>query len=340
MGNRERRTTSYHAAYGRRTSRRGLDDTVRVRQGPRRGYNAAQKRRRNMKVFYICIFSAVVIAAVVIFCGLIMKVSEVVVTGSSRYSQEEILNACPIKPEDNMLAADTDAAARAIEESLPYIGNAEITRQFPSRMLVTVSQAEVLGAIEQDGKYIIVSKDYKVLEITDAYEAGQALLKGITLISPEPGKTMSFRNEEVGKVLVSLQNSIDTNEIAQVTEIDLTDLSAIKVVYDGRVTMNLGAPDNLEYKIAFGINIILNEDGTGIESDAVGTLDLSRAADTDRAVFSPAESGSEPSSGESSATGGGDDAASGDISSGSAEGSEASSEAGATSDSGDGSAEG
>ena len=67
--------------------------------------------------------------------------------------------------------------------------------------------------------------------------------------------------------------------------------------------MNLGAPDNLEYKIVFGINIILNEDGQALKAMPLGRS-ISRAADTDRAVFSSAESGSEPSSGESSATDG------------------------------------
>lgn len=306
-----------------------MEEAVHIRKGPRRGYNAAQKRRRNMRIFYICIFAAVVIAAVVIFCSLIMKVSEVAVAGSSRYSAEEILAACPIQADDNMLTADTDAAAQAIEQKLPYIGEAEVKRKFPSKMVVTVSAAEVLGAVEQGGKYIVVSDEYKVLEIAGSAAEGKPLLKGITLISPEPGKTMEFKNEETGKVLVALQNSIAAGGADKVTEIDLSNLSEIKVIYDGRVTMNLGIPDNLDYKVAFGMDIILNKDGSGIESDAAGTLDLSRAADTDRAVFTPAESedsasgadSSSPENGDSSSEGG-NPSSDGDSSTGDSSGSD------------------
>ena len=300
MENRNRTAaSSYRSPQNRRPS--GREEAVHVRKGPRRGYNAAQKRRRNRRIVYVCIFAAVVIAAVVIFCSSIMKVSEVQVAGSSRYSEADILSACPIQPQDNLLTADTEAAALAIEQKLPYVGEATVKRKFPSRIVVTVSEAEKLGTIEQSGKYIVLSKDYKVLEISETPVESEMSLKGITLISPEPGKVAEFKNEEAGKVLVSLQNSIASGNVEHVTEIDLTDLAQIKMVYDGRVTMNLGVPDHLEYKVAFGMDIILNKDGNGIESDAAGTLDLSRAADTDRAVFTPADLDADSSASSASA---------------------------------------
>ena len=106
-----------------------------------------------MRIFYVCIFAAVVIAAVVIFCSLIMMVSEVQVAGSSRYSEADILSACPIQPQDNLLTADTEAAALAIEQKLPYVGEAIVKRKFPSRIVVTVSEAEKLGTALDGAKY-------------------------------------------------------------------------------------------------------------------------------------------------------------------------------------------
>ena len=60
------------------------------------------------------------------------------------YSEADILSACPIQPQDNLLTADTEAAALAIEQKLPYVGEATVKRKFPSRIVVTVSEAEKL----------------------------------------------------------------------------------------------------------------------------------------------------------------------------------------------------
>ena len=184
MENRNRTAaSSYRSPQNRRPS--GREEAVHVRKGPRRGYNAAQKRRRNMRIFYVCIFAAVVIAAVVIFCSLIMKVSEVQVAGSSRYSEADILSACPIQPQDNLLTADTEAAALAIEQKLPYVGEATVKRKFPSR-IVDVSKRKNWGRSSR-GKYIVLSKDYKVLEISETPVESEMSLKELCWIGTRKG---------------------------------------------------------------------------------------------------------------------------------------------------------
>ena len=69
----------------------------------------------------------------------------------------------------------------------------------------------------------------------------------------------------------------------KITEIDLSDRYNLVILYDTRITMELGLPTDLEYKLHYAIGIL---DAGGIKDTEKGTLKLSDAMDN-RVPFEP-----------------------------------------------------
>lgn len=131
----------------------------------------------------------------------------------------------------------------------------------------------------------------------------------------ETTATPESADSRVNQTLTSLMEKLEEWQLLdKVTMISLRDLEEINFLYDGRVSVLLGTANNLDYKMRFASNLILDVDGRGLTSTDRGTLDVSyqRTDGSIAAYFEPAEPAATPTpSPEPSASGDGD-AASGD----------------------------
>ena len=111
----------------------------------------SRKRRRSRgrlgPLFKLLCLLALVVAltagATVFF-----RVEEVVVTGNSRYTQEEIVEVTGIEKGDNLYGWNKFAIAQRLRETLPYIGEVTIRRALPSTILITVVEWEAVARVE------------------------------------------------------------------------------------------------------------------------------------------------------------------------------------------------
>ena len=250
------------------------------------GYSKKRKKR-NIQIFYISLIALVLVAAIAVACFLLLKISLVSVSGSSVYSEQDVLTACTIKQGDNLVTADAKTAEKEIEKKLPYVAKATITKKFPSKVDVNVTPANVQYAFSQGGVYVLVSKDYKVLEIKNTCPENTCIVDGAVLLSPTPGENCSYLNVEskvtVEAVLSQMQNC--NYDFSKVTSISFVDEGNISYIYENRVKVVLGLPTDLEYKLTFSKSILLNEDGKGLTETDIGVFDISLASDTNRGIF-------------------------------------------------------
>lgn len=112
----------------------------------------SRKRRRNRgrrlgPVFKLLCLLALVVAltagATVFF-----RVEQVVVTGNSRYTQEEIIEVSGIQKGDNLYGWNKFSIAQQLRQTLPYIGEVSIRRALPSTVIITVVEWEAIARIE------------------------------------------------------------------------------------------------------------------------------------------------------------------------------------------------
>ena len=251
------------------------------RQRSRAAREKARRRRRALLVFYLLTILTVVTAAIVLSLTVLFQIDEIQVTGTSRYSKEEIIKACTVKTGENLFLADTGQAARTIEQKLPYIGSAKVSRRLPAKIVIAVTEAKASGAIRYGDGYIIATADDKALEKTETIPQGCPAILGLELSSAEPGKKIVYKDENAKKIFNELAETLERNGLTQINSIDLTNQFRILVEYDGRITINLGLPSDFDYKIRFAKTILERED----MQESKGVLDLTNTVEDDRAYF-------------------------------------------------------
>ena len=264
-----------------------------------------KRRRRRLRFFYFFLFLTVLSAAVVLSLTVLFQVDTIQVTGSSRYSQEEIVKASGLKTGENLFLTGTKGAKAALESKLPYLEDVKVSRRLPAKLVIQVKQAGVAGAASFQGRYVLLSDSGKVLELANRVPSGCTVLNGLAFSSAVPGKQAAYKSKENRDLYSRVIGAIRENKLDKVTKIDISSPYRILVEYDGRITMNLGNSSDLEYKLRFGRNVLDTKDENGnknIGDEEKGVLNLSSAKDDDRAYFDPDASGtSQPSSGASSA---------------------------------------
>lgn len=252
----------------------------------------ARRRKRLLLIFYLVTFLIAIGAAVVLSITVLFRIDTIQVTGQSRYTEQEIVQMSGIEVGENLFLADTATAKQQIEEKLPYIGRAKVSRRLPAKILITVEEAEISGAVEYNGGYAIVSPEGKVLEITSAIPEGYSLIEGLDLKSADLGKKIVYEDPEKQEMFTELAQSLAEHGIAPITRMDLTNLYDIVVEYDGRITMEFGLPSDIDFKVRFAKTILSEPD----MAEAQGVLNLADCREEDRAYFEENASREEPES--------------------------------------------
>lgn len=249
-----------------------------------RAENRRRRRRRALVIFYIFLFLAVVSAAAAVSLTVLFKIEAVGVVGTSRYSQEQIVAASAIKKGDNLFLTDTKGAQERIKTKLPYIGTVKVRRKFPAEISIEVAEAAICGAVPFGKGYAILGADFRVLELPDKPPQGCPVIKGVALKSAKAGAAAVFSDETLRNSITEVTQALRDNGLKNITGMDFSSPSRILLDYEDRVTINLGMPSDLDYKIRYAQKLF--ESGQ-IGQEEKGTLNLSTTADNDTAYFDP-----------------------------------------------------
>lgn len=291
----------------------------RVAEGTaQRAEQRRRRKRRRLILFYIVMFLVVVIGAVTLSLTVLFKIDTIQVTGTSRYTAQEIVNTAGIPKGENLFLAKTKEAGTAIEKKLPYIKTAKVSRRFPAKIVIDVVEDTVSGVIVYEDRYAVLGENGKVLDFPEVIPEGVPVIKGLMLSKVELGEPIAFqendteseaseeasssalqaagaeeqsdeaasedpvqqRNQETYETLMQ---AITDNGLDKISEIDLTDPYNLKILYDNRITMVLGLPTDLDYKIHYAKGIL---DEGGIQENERGVLNLADAVNN-KVPFAP-----------------------------------------------------
>lgn len=269
-----------------RPAPRGADggQSARYATQARRAALRRRRRKRALLCFYLFTFFAVVGAAVVLSLTVLFKIESIQVSGTTRYSAEEIIGASGLKTGENLFLAGTKQAARNITQKLPYLDTVSISRKIPAKIVIAVQEAKPAGAMAFEGKYALVTGDGKVMETADQVPQNCPVIKGTKLSSVSAGKAAAFSDLTQKSVYESLVSAIAQTKFEKITQIDLTQSYKIQITYDNRIVINLGSGSDFIYKLRFGKTIL---DQQGIRPDEKGVLNLSIVTENNRGYFYP-----------------------------------------------------
>ncbi|MBC8570104.1 cell division protein FtsQ/DivIB [Zongyangia hominis] len=245
------------------------------------GRRHRKKHKKNNTILYVLLMIFVLGAGIYLTFNVFFKVESFAVSGSDKYSTNQVLQATQVNLGDNLFKIDTKVVAGRITAALPYIESAKVSRKLPSELTIELTEATVIGAVKTGDTYCLISHGGKILE-TGAKDppAGAAVVSGLELTSPEVGKYLNEGEDSTRiQILNQLIASLTQFEMVDdVTLIDVSDALNLYLTYKNAIKIELGSKAEIPYKISFVKKVLEQEN---IENQE-GLIDASGAVDEDK----------------------------------------------------------
>lgn len=307
------------APAGRRPTGRGPEPRRR-RKPPRRrvsyqaGSPAAIKRQRRIRrrVMVLLVTLLLIALAILFSTDVIFKVETLRIEnpdGSNPpdtgiYSQEEIALATGLTPGEALFAVDGNKLEEKLLVELPYLEEVEVKYSLPTTVVIQVTPAVESLYIPVEEGYAILSETLRVLRITDTLSDGLIELQADLGGEPQVGYSLDAakvegedqeenaetqaENQTLAQALEKLSQYLHEKDLyTRVSRIDLRDLENVTVTVSGRITIQLGTLNNLDYKFQMVAAIFQGTGEDGLTENDVGTLDVSNSPNTGKAYYTP-----------------------------------------------------
>lgn len=214
-----------------------------------------RKNKRKKLIIRAVLGGTFLVAGLVVALLLFFNINKISVTGDGVYSSEEIIRVSEIEIGDNLIFLSKNRINKLITEKLPYVGSVKLKRRLPAHLEIQVTKTDAVFGIAQDGFYTLLDRDGKVLETNVEYiGTDKTLLNAGKVVSAVVGEKIVLENEKSFPRIEDVYETCEKVGLQDITEINITELHNIKVVYQGRITLELGKTDGdrLSKKLAFG----------------------------------------------------------------------------------------
>jgi len=219
--------------------------------------SGTQKRARRRRSSGLGVIVTVLLVAVIAVVGaaIFFRVSEVTVEGAGgKYTAEQIVEASGIKTGGSMLLLRSDPAREAVRAAMPYIGSVDIDKQYPGRVVISVSEKQAIACMRVGNETWLLDSTMRALEETDGLAVNRyAFIKGFSTAKAEAGSRVKTDVTEETKLKYAAEVLSGLEELGMagdVTLIDMSNIGGITVKYQDRFTVKLGTGENIEHKLA------------------------------------------------------------------------------------------
>lgn len=216
---------------------------------------------------YITVAVAFLLIAVFAALGLFFKVSEIKVTGTVKYTPEEIISVSGIELDNSIFFVGTGSAEIAIKNAFPYVDSVRIVRRLPGTVEIELSESVAVAAVSSGGSRYLIDSDGRILEKISGEAEGIIDIRGVTPVSPTVGEALELGDGESVR-LRCLKDTVVKLESAgmagDVKWLDISNMAAITFLYNG-YEINIRGTEELELKFSMLMDFMENhpKDGVG-----------------------------------------------------------------------------
>lgn len=223
-----------------------------------------RRRRRKFNVYAFVVLLLVATAGITISYTFLFNISEIRVSGESdMYTAEEIVEASGIREGDNLLRLDPEKSEQAILDKLLFVESADVQRDFPSSLEITVTRCEPAFNVSYDGGTLLVSKKGKILADNGFVTDGLPIIYGFEPAYSTPGKPLESKNSHKNDAFSALITSLERESDEQIAYVDMSDEFSINVTYKNGLIFHMGNWNDTEYKLKLAENVMSDESVKG-----------------------------------------------------------------------------
>ena len=211
-----------------------------------------QRRSSRSAAVYIPIGVLLIILLTVFGTSGFLRIVEIEVDGSLTYTNDEIIKASGISYGDHLLFLDGKAAARRIEQAMPFINGATVSRIPPGGVRIEVTESIAIAYIDIYGEALVIDSSGRVLEVVTFAPDGLIELRGFNpgdSIMGSKLKAMQGGEYQMGIMLDVLSAFEKERMEGYVSYLDVTYITQIEFFYKNNYRVVLGQPNNLREKL-------------------------------------------------------------------------------------------
>ncbi len=227
-----------------------------------------RKRRNKYTLYYYLAFFVVVVTITLLSVTILFNATEIEITGTDLYSAEQIRQISGVEVGDNLIRLDAHTAENCVLNTLSYVEDIKVLRNFPDKISIRVTQAVAQMNIEHGGKYYVISDKGKILEAgLEKPKSGLITVKGFELNRFEIGENAESDDAMKPGIVKTIISTIEQTGMKNIVEINITDRTDIKLNYESRINILLGSSLDLEYKlnaVRITIDSRIEEDFNGV----------------------------------------------------------------------------
>ncbi len=242
-----------------------------VRRNPEEVRATRIKHKRRHKALFGVICVLLVCAVAVLATTVFFRVSEIKVTGETRYTAEQLIHTSGIAEGDNLFFLGGGAATRSLENTYPYLDEVRLKRHLPGTLEIAVTERTPrITAQLEDKTLFYIDDSGKVLEkLLSLDDVGSTIL--VTGVNSKELVEGQFIDENTdSKIAIVLHMLAVFDEYGlrdKIISVDITELFNVEINYDNHYTLELGtvelgseSMERLEHKIQFLLAILKRDD--------------------------------------------------------------------------------
>ena len=147
------------------------------------------RRRGRFGGLYKLLSFLVIFAAILMGCVAFFRVNQVVVTGNSRYSAQEVIAASGVELGDNLFLVNRPQTAQSILRKLPYVENAVPVHRLPDTVELHITECTPAAALRFEGSWWLLDARGKLLEQGEkSITEGLPEVRGLHRVEPGVGE--------------------------------------------------------------------------------------------------------------------------------------------------------
>jgi len=181
-----------------------------------------------------------------------LRVVEIEVDGATIYSGDEIIAASGISLGDHLFFIDRNAAAKKIEQAMPFINGAAVSRVPPGAVRIEVTESKALAYIGVYGDMVVIDSSGRVLERVGSATAGLIEIRGFTPGDAVVGSKLKAvqGGESQMSIMLDVLAAFEKERMdGFVTYLDVTYMTQIEFGYTTNYKIVLGHANNLKQKL-------------------------------------------------------------------------------------------
>ena len=233
------------------------------------------------------------IAAVALVCAIafvlfrfVFVVRSVDVTGVPEEEAQEIVRAGNVEFGKSIFGADTAKIAAGIAGTGDYYA-VEIEKRLPNRLHITVEQRTPAAMTLFMQSILIMDADGYVISACDSVpDMDLVYVSDLKPSGYKIGAVVQTDEDRLENLRAALHAIAENSAAAYISELNVADSRAIKIIARTRTNVNLGTRENMSMKIKWMVSALADLESRG---ESYGTMDVSSGKSAD---YRPANAGS------------------------------------------------